>query len=87
MSANMAFYLTSDTHVTCYDYGTERTPILSLSADVGVHLNIASHDDQPMDRQLAFARDLAAATGAYLASLEAYAAAHPTSACVVADAA
>jgi hypothetical protein len=74
MSASMSFRPDSDADVICHDYGTQRTPILTLWA-ASVSLTISGSDNFPLADHVAFARDLAAKTAAYLAALERYAAA------------
>ncbi|GAA2246296.1 hypothetical protein GCM10010430_30390 [Kitasatospora cystarginea] len=73
MSASMSFHPEPNTYVTCHGYGNERTPILSLWSP-SASLMISENDALPLADLLAFARELAAETAAYLAALELYAA-------------
>ncbi|MEY9875990.1 hypothetical protein ABH931_005497 [Streptacidiphilus sp. MAP12-33] len=73
MTVHLGFYAAADTTVNLHDYGTERTPILSLG-NIAEHLTISALDSIPLTDHLTFARHLAAAAADYLAALEMYAA-------------
>ncbi|MEU9339092.1 hypothetical protein AB0D49_39120 [Streptomyces sp. NPDC048290] len=74
MTASMAFYADGDTTVRLSQYGTTRTPILTLDAD-GHSLSVSAFNQVPIADHLAFARELATACAEYVTALETYAAA------------
>ncbi|MFG2023629.1 hypothetical protein [Streptomyces sp. NPDC048825] len=74
MTATMSFYADAATNVHLSQYGTRRTPILTLNGD-GHSLTVSVFDRVPIADHLAFARDLAAACTDYVKALETYAAA------------
>ncbi|MFJ5778621.1 hypothetical protein [Streptomyces sp. NPDC093094] len=76
MTASMAFYADGNTIVRLNQYGTVRTPILTLDGE-GHSLSVSVFDRVPLDEHLAFARELSAACADYVRALETYAAALP----------
>lgn len=79
MTASMGFYADADTSVRLNDYGTQRAPILNLDAP-DHQLSITAFSKVPIADHLAFARALATAAAEYVAALETYAAALPSTA-------
>lgn len=78
-AAALSFYLTDRPFAMCHAYGTERTPILALN-DEHASLVIASRSSLPAADQLQFARQLLVAVTEYVAAVETYTAAEPTTA-------
>ncbi|MEU9731118.1 hypothetical protein [Streptomyces sp. NPDC048002] len=76
MTASMAFYADGNTIVRLAQYGTTRTPILTLDGE-GHSLTVSAFARVPVAEHLAFARELAVACADYVKALEAYAAALP----------
>ncbi|MDT9699796.1 hypothetical protein [Streptomyces sp. P17] len=78
MTASMAFYADGNTTIRLSQYGTDRSPILTL--DGADHsLSVSVFDRVPIAEHLAFARELSAACADYVTALETYAAALPDS--------
>ncbi|MFC8239404.1 hypothetical protein [Streptomyces chartreusis] len=76
MTASMAFYADGNTIIRLSQYGTARTPILTLDGE-GHSLAVSAFDRVPIAEHLTFARELSAACADYVEALEIYAAALP----------
>ncbi|SEQ71691.1 hypothetical protein SAMN04487983_1007170 [Streptomyces sp. yr375] len=76
MTASMAFCADGNTIVRLCEYGTVRTPLLTLDGE-GHSLTVSAFDRVPIAEHLTFARELAAACADYVRALETYAAALP----------
>ncbi|MFJ3667636.1 hypothetical protein ACIPSE_14415 [Streptomyces sp. NPDC090106] len=74
MTASMAFYADGNTTVRLNQYGTDRTPILTLDGE-GHSLAVSAFARVPIADRLQFARELSAACAEYVRVLEAHAAA------------
>ncbi|MDR6976854.1 hypothetical protein J2X68_003547 [Streptomyces sp. 3330] len=76
MTASMAFYADGNTIVRLSEYGTIRTPILTLDGE-GHSLTVSAFARVPIAEHLTFARELSAACADYVRALETYASALP----------
>ncbi|MGW6914857.1 hypothetical protein ACWGB8_13750 [Kitasatospora sp. NPDC054939] len=76
MSGSANFFADGQTWVTCHEYGTEQSPILSITGG-GFTLCVSGWKQATAAEQLAFARNLAAGASAYLAAVEVFAADAP----------
>ncbi|MFE9608842.1 hypothetical protein [Streptomyces sp. NPDC006012] len=77
MTASMAFYADGNTTVRLNQYGTTRTPILTLDGE-DHSLAVSAFPRVPIADHLSFARSLSAACADYITALETYAAAQAT---------
>ncbi|GAA1263680.1 hypothetical protein GCM10009665_61510 [Kitasatospora nipponensis] len=75
MSASVSFHVDGKTWFHLCQYGTQRTPILTLNG-ADCSLALASHRDVPIAEQLECARALAENAAGFLAALELFAAAN-----------
>jgi hypothetical protein len=74
VTASMAFYADGNTTIRLSQYGTTRTPILTLDGE-DHSLTVSAFARVSIADHLTFARDLTAACADYVTALETYAAA------------